>query len=245
MWYPNRQRKHPTAHPAETTVWRRGPAVQSRERQNRAVKNPSRFIFYVSPRRQAGFTLVELLVALAVAAILLAVGVPSFRSTIASNRLTSTTNDLVGTLAQARSEAIKRGTRVTVCMSADGEKCAQTGTWAQGWISFVDVTRSSGAAASVDNPDPSNPVEPVLTVTQRAPSSTVVVADADVSQYVSFSSDGTARLMSGASQAGTLRICEPSTALTNANRARDLQIAAVGRLSTITPASVAATCPAP
>lgn len=213
--------------------------------QNYWVKNPPSLFFCLAQKRQTGFTLVELLVTMAVAAILLAVAVPSFRSTILSNRLTSTTNDLVGTLAQARSEAIKRGTRVTVCMSADGASCATTGTWAQGWISFVDVTRSSGAAAAVDNPDPSNPVEPVLTVTQRAPSSAIVVADADVSQYVSFSSDGTARLMSGASQAGTLRICEPSSALTNANRARDLQIAAVGRLSTITPASVAATCPAP
>jgi type IV fimbrial biogenesis protein FimT len=191
-----------------------------------------------------GFTLVELLVTMAVAAVLLAVAVPSFRSTILSNRLTSTTNDLVGSLAQARSEAIKRGSRVTVCMSANGTTCATAGTWAQGWISFVDVTRT-GTAAAVDNPDPANPAEPVLTVTQRTPSSALLVADPAVAQYVSFSSDGTARLMSGASQAGTLRICEPSTALTDANRARDLQIAAVGRLSTTTPASVAATCPAP
>lgn len=238
MWYPNRQRKHPTAHPAETTVWRRGPAVQSRERQNRAVKNPSRFIFYVSPRRQAGFTLVELLVALAVAAILLAAGVPSFRSTIVSNRLTSTTNDLVGTLAQARSEAIRRGARVTVCISSNGTSCATTGSWEQGWISFLDGTRS-GTTAAVDTG------EAVIAVTQRAPSSTLVRGSASVEQYVSFSSDGTARLMSGVAQSGTLRVCEPSTALTNANRAREIQVAAVGRLSTITPASVAATCPAP
>lgn len=193
-------------------------------------------------RRRRGFTLIELLVAMAVAAIVLAVGVPSFRTAIVSNRLTSATNDLVGTLAQARSEAIRRGTRVTVCISSNGTSCATTGNWEQGWISFVDVTRS-GTTAAVDTGGTTPDI--IFAVTQRGASSTTIQGTADVAQYVSFSSDGTARRMSGAPQAGTLRSCEPSTALTNANRAREIEISAVGRLSTITPATVASTCPAP
>lgn len=202
------------------------------------MKNPPRLYLCLAHRRQKGFTLIELLVAMAVAAVLLAVGVPSFQSAIVSNRLTSATNDLVGTLAQARSEAIKRGERITVCISSNGTSCAASGGWQQGWITFVDTTRS-GTAAAVDTG------ETVLAVTQRASSSTQIQGSTAVEQYVSFSSDGTARRMSGATQAGTLRTCEPSAALSNDKRARDIDIASVGRLSTSTPASIAATCPAP
>ena len=188
--------------------------------------------------------MIELLVALSIAAILLAVGVPSFRSTIASNRLTSTTNDLVASLAQARSEAIKRGVRVTVCISSNGADCATTGSWEQGWISFVDITRS-GTTAAVDTPGSPVDDDVVLAVTQRAASTTSIQGSAEVAQYVSFSSDGTTRNMLGTSQTGTLRVCEPSSALTNANRAREIDVSPVGRLSTITPTNIAASCPAP
>jgi type IV fimbrial biogenesis protein FimT len=219
--------------------------------QNRVVNTSTQPFFCYAPSRQHGFTLVELMVAVSIAAILLAVGIPSFRSTIASNRLTSTTNDLVGTLSQARSEAIRRGARVTVCVSSDGETCATTGTWEQGWISFVDVTRS-GTTAEVNNPDPLNPVELLLAVTQRGATSTLIkgstdaaMGGPDVAQYVSFSSDGTARKMLGTAGGGILRICEPSSALINANRAREIDVSAVGRMSTTTPTSVTATCPPP
>ena len=59
-----------------------------------------------------GFTLIELMVTLAVAAILLAVGVPGLRNILLSNRLATTANDVVVALNLARSEAIKRNTRV-------------------------------------------------------------------------------------------------------------------------------------
>lgn len=201
--------------------------------------------FCYAPSRQLGFTLVELLVAVSIAAILLAVGIPSFRSAIASNRLTSTTNDLVGSLAQARSEAIRRGVRVTVCMSANGTACATTGSWDQGWISFVDTTRS-GTTAALDTG------EAILAVTQREAASILIkgstdasMGGPDISQYVSFSSDGTARKMAGTAGGGILRICEASSALKDANRAREIDVLAVGRLSTTTATSVAATCPSP
>jgi type IV fimbrial biogenesis protein FimT len=206
--------------------------------QNYWVTNPPFLFFCRASKRQSGFTLVELMVTVTVAAILLAVGIPSFRSAIVSNRLTSTTNDLVGTLAQARSEAIRRGSRVTVCMSSDGASCATSGSWEQGWISFLDATRP-GTTAIVGTG------EAVIAVTQRDSSSTVVVGSTAVEQYVSFASDGTAKLMSGAAQSGTLRVCETSSTLNNARRSRDIQVAAVGRLSTTTPTSVAANCPAP
>jgi len=189
-------------------------------------------------------------VGLAVAAILLAVGVPSFRTAILSNRLTSTTNDLVGTLAQARSEAIRRGTRVTVCISSDGLECATTGSWEQGWISFVDNTRPTGVATAkvVDGTPPGQ----ILAVTQRGASSTLIRGSTGVEQYVSFAADGTTRTMLGTTPVGTLPndppkllVCEPSSALTNANRAREIEVSATGRLSTKTPPDVSGSCPTP
>ena len=61
----------------------------------------------MSLRRQNGFTLVELMVTVAVLAILSTIAYPSFQSTIRSNRVATTTNELIASLALARSEAIK------------------------------------------------------------------------------------------------------------------------------------------
>ena len=94
-------------------------------------------------KRDYGFTLVELMVTLVIAAILLTAGVPSFTTLIKNNRLTTSTNELVGALTLARSEAVKRGLRVTVCKSADQASCDTSGTgWQQGWIVFTDENNS-------------------------------------------------------------------------------------------------------
>ncbi|WP_439587205.1 GspH/FimT family pseudopilin [Hydrogenophaga sp.] len=186
---------------------------------------------------QAGFTLIELMVGVAIMAILLAVGVPSFQSAVASNRLTSSTNDVVSALALARTEAIRRGTRVTMCKSANATGCTTAGSWAQGWIIFVDTTRSS-ADAAVDGG------EAILASNAAASGNIAMLGSSGVPNFVSFASDGQAKLMNGASQAGTLRVCSTAASLADTRRARDIAITASGRVTTTTPASVAATCPA-
>jgi type IV fimbrial biogenesis protein FimT len=85
-------------------------------------------------RPAAGFTLIELLVTVAVLAVLLRLAVPSFASAILTSRLSSYTNAFIGSVQFARSEAIKRNTAITMCASSDGQTCAASGTWAQGWI---------------------------------------------------------------------------------------------------------------
>lgn len=72
-----------------------------------------------------GFTLIELMIVLAVAAILISVGVPSFNNTIKNNRLSTQANELITSLNYARSEAIKRGTSIT--LNSD------TTNWHLGW----------------------------------------------------------------------------------------------------------------
>lgn len=71
---------------------------------------------------------------LAVAAILLTVGVPNFMRFVQNNRATTHTNELVTALNLARSEATQRGTLVTVCSSTDGATCSGSGDWTPGWI---------------------------------------------------------------------------------------------------------------
>lgn len=64
--------------------------------------------------KYTGLTLIELMVTLAVVSVLLAFGVPQFKSITANSRLTSAINTLTGDLAFARTEAIKRGVDITV-----------------------------------------------------------------------------------------------------------------------------------
>jgi type IV fimbrial biogenesis protein FimT len=89
-------------------------------------------------RRSAGVTLVELMFALAVLGILVALAVPSFTGASLSSRLSAIANDLHASVQIARSEAIKSNTTVTLCTSTNGTDCAASGDWEQGWI-VLDV----------------------------------------------------------------------------------------------------------
>ena len=86
-----------------------------------------------------GFSLIELMTALAVASVLLVVGVPSFRYVTNANRIAGEINGLLGDLQLARSEAIEQGRPVTICRSVDGATCAAANTWQSGWIVFMDA----------------------------------------------------------------------------------------------------------
>lgn len=87
---------------------------------------------------QVGFTLVELMIALAVFAVLLAITVPSYNAMTLGSKLRSQANELVAGAALARSEAIKRNAFVRMCVSADGVSCI-AGGWDQGWVVFHDA----------------------------------------------------------------------------------------------------------
>jgi type IV fimbrial biogenesis protein FimT len=90
--------------------------------------------------RAAGFTIIELMVALVVLAVLLALAVPNFNDASLSARLNGFANSLVASAQVARSEAIKRNATITLCTSADGDTCAASGGWEQGWIVVNEAT---------------------------------------------------------------------------------------------------------
>lgn len=98
-----------------------------------------------------GFTLVELMVTVAIAAILLAIAAPNFVSLSSSNAAESAATRLVDSLAYARSEAISRSTNVTVCSKSQATNtCSNANSWVNGWLIYIEGEFAGGAAGAVD-----------------------------------------------------------------------------------------------
>jgi len=165
--------------------------------------------------KRRGFTLVELLVVLAVGSILLAIAIPSYAFLVNTSRLAAVTNDLVTALQLARSEAIKRGTRVTVCKISDAmaaaPACSTTANWQDGWLVFVD----DGVRGVIDGGD-------TLLWVRGPMANGTISTDSNYSRFVSYRASGVSQ-GSGGLRNGTLRICL-------ASRQRDIIINYTGRI---------------
>jgi type IV fimbrial biogenesis protein FimT len=151
-------------------------------------------------RLALGFTLVELLMTLCVAAVLFSVAVPSVSSVVHSVQVSGASNAFLASLRLARSEAFKRGGRVVLCKSGGGHACALAGGWEQGWIMFHDLD-SDGALSDG---------ELVLERAQPLPAGIRFTGNQNVARYVSFVSVGGTRMAPGGLQAGTLTLCSPA-----------------------------------
>ena len=148
-----------------------------------------------------GFTLIELLAVLTIATIVLTLGVPSFQEIIRNNRLTTQANRLISSINLARSEAIKRGVRVTLCKSNDGENCVNGNGYEQGWIVFSDQNEN----AIFDNNN-----EEIIRVVGATSGDLIIEANSDtVADYISYVSEGWSVLINGNFQAGTIKLCIP------------------------------------
>ncbi len=84
-------------------------------------------------RQSRGFTLIELMIVLAILGVILSIALPGFSEVSLSTRLKAYANELVSSTYLARSEAIKRNTPMKLCVSDNGTSCA-SGNWNQGWI---------------------------------------------------------------------------------------------------------------
>jgi len=158
-----------------------------------------------------GFTFLELMIALAIFGILLAIGIPSLQAMLTSTRLTSETNQLITALQAARMEAIKRNTHVTLCTSQSQTTCDGT-SWGNGWITYEDSNRNNGHDTG----------EPILSIQQ--PGVAQITGNTNLAQRIRFGADG---LLFGVNN-GTIIICLPTTAVQD--NARLIILSRIGRI---------------
>jgi type IV fimbrial biogenesis protein FimT len=172
-----------------------------------------------------GFTLVELLTALIVLAILFGIAIPSFRNFILNNRTTTTQNDLVTAFTYARSEALRRGTPVSVCASKDASTCSGDVDWATGWIVFVD----SGAATGTREPADANEV----VLQAWASTSADMSVSGNTTSYIQYGPTG----VISSPGAATFQVYPQGC---TGEHMRQIAVSAVGSLS-----STSQSCPSP
>lgn len=89
-------------------------------------------------RKEAGFTLIETTVVLAIAAIVIALGVPSFNGALQRQRVSTTMHLLSADMAMARSSALTRRSQVVVCPRGAANGCSGVQDWSHGWLVFAD-----------------------------------------------------------------------------------------------------------
>lgn len=169
-------------------------------------------------REAAGFTLVELLVAVAIMAIIASIALPSFGNMLRRSRLTASANELVAALQTARMEAVRRNARITVCPSTTGSACAGA-NWAR--VAVLDE-RAAEALRDVS-----------LAASLQATGNAAVLANAS---KIQFDPSGFASVGAGV-RAGTVILCMPKLPATSNAMQVNVDV------SRVTVTKFAASCP--
>ncbi len=160
-----------------------------------------------------GFTLLELLVALSIVAVLLVVAAPSFREYLLNQELRAAAERLVSDLRWARVSAVDRGGRVVVCPGNVATGCRTTPEWGSGWIVFHDRNGDRRLAAEDD-------------LLRSTPALEGISARSAVArQQLSFFPNGTAP---GSNL--TIRLCDAR----GPNHARQVRVSLSGRIRSLT-----------
>ena len=148
-----------------------------------------------------GFTLLEALVALTILAFVAGLSVPAYGTYLRAYRLHREAQLLGWALQLARSEAIKRNSRVNVCKSFDRVHCAKAGGFEAGWLVHADPG-TTGKPASGDPP---------LRIEGPAPEGITIRGNKPVADFVSYTAFGHPRLLGGGLQMGTFTLCSPGS----------------------------------
>lgn len=179
--------------------------------------------------RQAGFTLIELMVTMALAAVFLVVAVPSMQDFMASQQVAATATSLQTAAMQARSRAMQDNRRVMVqpFCHPDTPSCSSPPTWADGWQVYVDVVVDQTYVAGTDT----------LVLTEAAaPSGVTVTKESGTNDFFGFDGSGFLATI-GAPGNSRWKIASTKT-----NRIRCLYIERSGRARVADP-NPSTTCP--
>lgn len=187
----------------------------------------------MSKARARGFTVIELMVTLAVAAIVISMAVPSFQSVVNGNKLAAGANELMASLQAARMEAIRRGQRAGVCFSTktnSGVDATCSNANVDGWIAFVDANGDGDFDKAGDTLIRVSTLGAGVVVSANPALGGVVVG-----KPIIFRPDGLARDEPGGGGPGTglldavVRLCIATTR--PAANARDVEIASGSRVA--------------
>ena len=151
--------------------------------------------------RAAGFTLLEALVVMALLGVMVSLAAPALSALRLQHRLQAEAEGLWSSLVLARSEALRRQQRVTVCARAQGQAsaCDPSGDWQQGWLVFADA--NGNAVRDAD--------EALVEAHAAVPHPLRLTASITVKAYFSYSAEGRSTTPQGAYMAGSWRFCRP------------------------------------
>lgn len=113
-------------------------------------------------RNAVGFTLIELMITLAVIAVVTTIGLPALTQTLQRTRIATASHSLSATLASARSTAVMRREAVSVCPIDARQRCRMDGVWEDGWMMFRDSGRTGQPASANDILRISDPLDETL-----------------------------------------------------------------------------------
>lgn len=163
--------------------------------------------------RNIGITLIELLISMAIIVVMTTVAIPSYQSLTAHNRIVSQTNQLVAAIRLARSEAIKRGTPVTICKRSNYQCDTSTDGWEKGVLVIADANGNGKKNAG----------DFVIYTSEPLTGNFSIQGDAGVSSRITFNRFGGAQGFSG-----TLTVCGDGSSPAHANA---ILISPTGRIS--------------
>lgn len=155
-----------------------------------------------------GMGLVEGVVVLAIAALLAAWAAPAWTRLADDAGRSSMANGFLTDLALARTEAVRRGRRVVLCVSSDGRACAASGSWRQGRIVFEDTNNSGWRDAG----------EPLIQSQAGESDGWLFEGNSPVARYISYHPSGQAMTTGGGHQMGSVTICRFTGASTTVTR---------------------------
>lgn len=167
-------------------------------------------------KRESGFSVVELMIALAVCAILLVATGPAFSAVVHKNRISAASNQLYMSLYAARGEALKRRSAVRICPSANSTSCRNDGDWSDGWLIFEDANTNNAPDAAE-----------IIQLVDGFDGDINMQVSTALSEYVQFQPTGVA--VGNGGNSGEFRLCHADS---NAS-SRAVSISVSGRVNSV------------
>ena len=171
-----------------------------------------------------GFTLIELMIGIALAAIIVSMAAPSFNSAMKNNKIVAETNELIADINFARSEAVKRSTPVVLCRSASPSHTTPTcsgnaSNWSSGWLVFADTDADNDYDSAKDI---------LIRIGNPSDKSVTIKSNNTADQELVYNPDGTTKT---AGNVAVFAICDDR----GKNQGRQVQVSATGRPRLVAP----------